>query len=350
MNDAALGTLVVRADASVARGIGHVMRCLAIAQAWQDAGGDAVFALHDEVALQPRLRAEGVDVHVFRAEPGSGDDALQLIALARAKDAAWVAVDGYCFEESYHLALKQAGMRVLSLDDFGHARHYHADIVLNHNPEGQSVAYPGHEPSTRLLLGPSFALLRREFKLLPRTKTEAPPIARRLLVTMGGSDEPNVTERVMQALPLLQIDGLEATVVIGGGNPHKHRLRRAAESLGATVNLVENARHMPDLMARADLAITAGGVTCYELAFLRVPMFLITMAQNHERTCQVLAEQGAAIDAGWFHALDRDRLTGALKDIMVDPEQRKAMVEKASALVDGEGAARVVVSMRKSSL
>ena len=116
------------------------------------------------------------------------------------------------------------------------------------------------------------------------------------------------------------------------------------------MNLVENARHMPDLMARADLAITAGGVTCYELAFLRVPMFLITMAQNHERTCQVLAEQGAAIDAGWFHASTRDRLTGALKDIMVDPEQRKAMVEKASALVDGEGGARVVVSMRKSSL
>jgi UDP-2,4-diacetamido-2,4,6-trideoxy-beta-L-altropyranose hydrolase len=348
MSDAIPGPLVVRADAGVMRGSGHVMRCLAIAQAWQDAGGDSVFALHDDAAVGQRLRSEGMGVHVIRAEPGSEEDASQLIALARAKNAAWVIVDGYCFDEVYQLTLKQSGSNLLLLDDSGQAEQYHADIILNHNPEGQSITYARREACTRLLLGPEFALLRREFKLAHQSEIEVPSVAQRLLVTMGGSDEANVTERVMRALPLLQVDGLEATVVIGGRNPHKDRLCRTIESLDTTVKLVENIPNMPELMVSADLAITAGGVTCYELAFLRVPMFLITMAQNHERTCQVLAERGAAIHAGWFHSLDCDQLAAALNAIMVDPDRRKSLAGNARNLVDGEGASRVVASMRNS--
>jgi UDP-2,4-diacetamido-2,4,6-trideoxy-beta-L-altropyranose hydrolase len=345
MSDAAPGTLVVRADADVTRGIGHVMRCLAIAQEWRAIGGDVVFALHDAAVVEERLRSEGMGIHVIRATPGSAEDASQLTEVARARSAAWVVVDGYCFDETYQLGLGQSNWKLLFLDDFGHAGRYYADLILNQSPQGASISYPHLPKYAKLLLGPEYALLRREFKASRGSGIQVPSVAHRLLVTMGGTDEGNVTERVMEALPLLQMPRLEAIVVLGLGNPHKSSIRRTAANLGVAVKLLESPPNMPEVMMDADLAISAGGGTCYELALLRVPMFLITTAQNQEPTCRALAEKDAAIDGGWFHALESERLAVALRGIMIDAIRRKSLIESASKLVDGEGASRVVKRM-----
>jgi len=348
MSETPPGTLMIRADSGAERGRGHVMRCLAIAQSWQDAGGDVFFVLHDS-GLEQRLRSEAMGVAVISTLPGSAEDAKQVIELGRERNAKWLALDGYCFNEAYQLAVKQSGLRLLVLDDLGDVKRYYADFILNHNPHGESITYPRVEPYTRLLRGSEYALLRREFKVDRNCRMDVPAVARRLLITMGASDELNVTERVMQALPRLQVPGVEATVVVGGANPHKSRLREEAARLGAMVTLIEDTQIMPELMLNADLAISAGGGTCYELAYLRVPMFLITMAQNHERTCRAFAESGAAIDAGWFHALNSEQLAKDLQSIMLDESRRKSLVENASKLVDGEGASRVVKSMRAAA-
>lgn len=348
MKDQAPGTLVVRADASVGSGSGHVMRCLAIAQAWQDIGGDAVFALHDTALFEPRLQSEGIGVAVIDAVPGSAEDAAQLIELAHAKGAAWVVVDGYCFDAAYQLALKQAGLKLVFVDDYGHAERYYADIILNPNPQGKSIAYNRREPHTRVLAGPEFALIRREFRRVRTLQTQVPLLAKRLLVTMGGSDGNNFTEVVLGALPLLHTPDLEATVVVGVANPHKGSLRRMAASLGSMVKLIENTSAMPALMKDADLAVTAGGATCYELAFLGVPMIAITLAQNQEPTCRELAARGIAIDAGWFHNLKAESLGKRMQEIMADPDARKSLGDAGRSLVDGEGARRVVSSMKES--
>ena len=348
MKDHAPGTLVVRADAGVASGSGHVMRCLAIAQVWQEIGGDGVFALHETGLYEPRLRSEGLGVAVIDAAPGSAEDAAQVIELAHAKGAAWAVVDGYCFDQTYQLALKEAGLKLVFVDDYGHAERYYADIILNPNPQGKSIAYNRRERHTRVLAGPEFALIRREFRRVRTSQTQIPLVAKRLLVTMGGSDENNFTEVVLRALPLLHTPGLEATVVVGSANPNKGILREVAASSGNMVKLVENTSAMPALMKDADFAVTAGGATCYELAFLGVPMIAVTLAQNQEPTCRALAERGVAVDAGWFHSLKAESLGKRRLEIMADPDGRKSLGNAGRSLVDGEGARRVVASMRES--
>ena len=156
------GPLLVRADGSAAIGAGHVMRCLALAPAWQDAGGDVTFAassLGD--TLRRRLIDEGVRVVDLDAPPGSRLDTEATVHHARQAGADWVVADGYDFDAAYQRCVHESGLKLLVLDDYGHAEHYHADLVLNLNLDAEESLYAHRDPATQLLLGTRYALLRR---------------------------------------------------------------------------------------------------------------------------------------------------------------------------------------------
>src|SRR5438270_10410528 len=157
-----LRSLLIRADASVAIGAGHVMRCMALAQAWQGGGGRAVFAAAQIIpAVARKLQEEGFEVVAIGAEIGSKHDAVRTQELARERHAEWVVVDGYQFDSEYQARIKDAGFRLLFLDDVGRRGRYSADIILNQNIHAREEIYADREQHTRCLLGPGFALLRR---------------------------------------------------------------------------------------------------------------------------------------------------------------------------------------------
>jgi spore coat polysaccharide biosynthesis predicted glycosyltransferase SpsG len=122
---------LIRADASHEIGTGHVMRCVALAQAWQRPGRHVQFALGLMTdGLGARLASEGMAVSRISAPPGSEADAAQVNELARSINANWVVVDGYHFGADYQRKIKEAGLMCLFVDDYGHANHYWSDVVL----------------------------------------------------------------------------------------------------------------------------------------------------------------------------------------------------------------------------
>jgi len=124
------GSLVIRADASPSIGSGHIMRCLALAQAWQDQVGGVRFIMAQAaLPLETRLRSEGMEVSRLAAVSGSLEDARQTVQLAQQCRASWIVVDGYQFGAEYQRLIKDAGQRLLAIDDHGHADHYYADII-----------------------------------------------------------------------------------------------------------------------------------------------------------------------------------------------------------------------------
>jgi UDP-2,4-diacetamido-2,4,6-trideoxy-beta-L-altropyranose hydrolase len=339
----------MRADAGVAMGTGHVMRCLALAQAWRGAGGHAVFAMAQVTpAVEERLQLESMGVARLKAEPGSADDARETIALARENQASWAVVDGYCFGADYQTALKRAGLKVLFIDDYGHAGRYSANLVLNQNVHAYEGLYSNRDDSTRLLLGPRFAMLRREFTEWRGGSREIPAVVRRVLVTMGGSDPDNVTERVVQAI--LGGPSLSATVVVGGSNPHLPRLRALVAGAERDVQLVENVTNMPELMANSDVAISGAGTTSLEMCFLGLPALLIVLADNQRPAAKELDRRGVAIDLGEGGKFQPLTLSPYLTRLANSQDTRKAMSERGRELVDGGGAERVVRALRPDAL
>jgi UDP-2,4-diacetamido-2,4,6-trideoxy-beta-L-altropyranose hydrolase len=338
--------LLLRCDASVAIGTGHVMRCLALAQAWQDRGGRAVFAMAEATgAVEDRLQLEAMVVARLKAEPGSADDAQETIALAHGKQASWVVVDGYGFRADYQSELNHAGLKVLFIDDNGHAGHYSADLVLNQNAHASEELYRSREVSTKLLLGPRFAMLRREFIAWRGWKREIPPIARKVLVTMGGSDPDNSTERVMQAVAAIETEGLEARIVVGGSNPHFDSVQRYARQSADRMTVWRSVSNMAELMAWADIAVSSAGTTSWELAFMRVPAIMLAVVEHQSPVARSFGTSGAGVNLGSLSGTDERTIVKAVHELLADGRLRKEMASNGRALVDGYGADRVVSAM-----
>ena len=335
--------LLFRVEASIAIGSGHIMRCLALAQAWQNLGGNAIFAVATDIGkLQTRLETEGITIHQLSVTSGSREDGEAVIALAQKLGVSWVVVDGYQFGANYQQQLKAAGLNLLFIDDYGHAKHYSADLILNQNLSADERFYPHRENDTQLLLGTNYALLRWEFWQWRHWKREIPQTARKIFVTLGGSDPDNVTLKVMHALSAIKTEALEVVVIVGGSNPHYDQLQAVAQASPFSMTLKQNVTNMPEWMAWADLAIAAGGSTNWELAFMGLPSVIITVAENQSAIAQQLGKMGVTISLGWHQNLTVNQLTAAISDLLSAQQKRQQMSEKGRQLVDGLGSQKVI--------
>ncbi len=343
--------LVVRADASTRMGTGHVMRCLALAQAWRDGGGRAVFIVAPEATtLAARLKSEDIQTVHLTVQPGSDTDAAQTADTARHLQASWVVVDGYHFSADYHRRLKDAGLQLLVIDDDGHARQYCADIVLNQNPHAHEALYGNRARDTRLLLGPRYALLRREFGPWRGWQRAIPQVARKILVTLGGSDPDNVTGKVIQALQQVTIDGLEAIVVLGGSNPHQKQFPSALQEAHHHIRWASHVTNMPQLMAWADMAVSSAGCTAWELAYMGLPACVVTLAANQHPIADWLETAGLAHALGWHHHLSAADVAHAVTVLGASAQRRGEIARRGRELVDGEGSDRTYMHMTGAQL
>jgi len=336
------GTLILRSDASTAMGTGHVMRSLALAQAWQDAGGRPVFAIAETApAIRERLLAENMEVAPLEASAGGEDDARKVKELAFRHNATWVVVDGYQFGSGYQRQLKVAGLKVLFVDDNGHAGHYFADLVLNQNAHAHESLYAGRESYTRLLLGPRYAMLRREFAQWRAWKREIATVGRKILVCMGGSDPGNITGNIIDALHQVRVS-FEARVIVGSINPHFATIECAVRGSSAKIELVRKPSNIAELMAWADIAIAASGSTCWELCLLGLPAILMDVAPNQRRIARELNARGCAIHIGSVDEVSAERMATQIESLLGSLQMRSAVSSKACRLVDGQGCGRVL--------
>jgi len=335
-------SLIIRVDASTKIGSGHLMRCLALAQAWKDAGGEVTFvtACRDEGLLQ-RLRDEEFDIKLLSSAYPDTTDWNSTRDILAGHPGAWVVLDGYHFDGVYQRKIKEAGHRLLVVDDNAHLKHYYADIVLNQNLHAEKLNY-SCESYTRLLLGTRYVLLRREFLAWNKQHRKIPKVARRVLVTLGGGDPENNTLKVIHALQEVEIPDLEAIVVIGASNSHTCVLEQSVKQSCIPIRLVRDAKDMPELMAGADMAVSGGGSTAWELLFMGTPSLFLIVADNQCYTAEYIENQGFGKNLGLAQNLSTESLTEAIISLAKDSNLRATISRKSRQIVDGQGAQRVI--------
>ena len=337
------GTLIIRADASVAMGTGHVMRCLALAQAWQDEGGECIFAMAEApAAVKERLRAEKCDVFAIGAPPASEPDVDRLLELAVSHRASWVVVDGYQFHVHYQRTLKAAGLKVLVVDDGGHCRDYCADLVLDQGLDNREEQYRNREAYTRLMLGTRYVMLRREFRAWRNWKRATRPIAQRLLITIGGSDPDGLTFRVIEALSKTNAPDIATTVLVGGSNPRTLELQRVMNSTPLPFDIVCDPPNVPEWMASSDLAVICAGGTLWELLYMGCASLSYSRDEVQGQIVSRLHTLGAVHNLGPVNKFEETGLITAIRELAISCPRRQDMAEIGRHMVDGEGPRRVL--------
>lgn len=308
--------LWIRADAWSAIGLGHVMRCAALAQSALRRSLDATFLIHDpdDIAM-PRMASLGLHAQSL---PNEGD--ARWLEEIDAGDL--VVFDGYHFSAADFQAAAGTGARIVALDDDS-GGHVPVDVILNtSNPH---ASYSGPQ---RALLGPGFALVRNEFTQLRRrrgTRTD------RLLVALGGTAPPSLVGEVVELLRdgsfFPQVLLVTGTSAIPPGD-------------AGCVEMVASPEDVAAVFDRADVAISAAGNTAWELLTMGMPCVLTSLVPNQRYVLATAVERGAALGldgtqrsvTGWPPLLRRLR----------DVEAATALSDAALALVDGGGADRVL--------
>ena len=334
--------MLIRADSSAKMGTGHIMRCFALAQGWQSKGGKAIFATTcKNEELLARIQNEGFQIAQLKKSYPSSEDWKMTLEILKEEPETWVVVDGYHFDSAYQLRVKEEGYPLMVVDDTNHLHHYYADILLNQNIDSENLSY-SCEQNSRLLLGTRYVLLRREFLACKERNREIPQVARKLMVTLGGSDPNNVTLKIIHSLCKIKLSGLQVKVIAGPSHPQISSLHEASSAAPFSIEIVHNAHSMADVMAWADFAISAGGSTCWELAFMGLPFLVIILAENQKAVAEGLENAGAAVNLGWHDCITPAQLLHSLLILAEDADARAELSKRSRTLVDGKGNERVL--------
>lgn len=328
--------LLLRCDAGPSTGVGHAVRCAAVAEA-------ALLSGH-EVFWSGRLDGLGWLWSGLVREPGpvlpSADTAGGLAALAREHRIDAVHVDHYLLGDDLRPALNATGVVLSTVEDFATGRRP-GDVVVDPNMGAEDHPRPD-DGSPLLLRGPGYAPLRLTVR---RARTRralraadapgtGPP---RVLVVMGGTDAAGLLPRVVAALAAADVPA-EVDVVVPGGRP----LDLPADG-PATFRAVPPLPDLPAAMAEADLVVSAAGTTVWELCCVGVPMALVRAADNQTEGYRTVVDAGAAAGLGGTADLvDPAAAAAVLRALLTSPDDRATLADRAATVVDGEGAGRVV--------
>jgi len=330
-------TAVIRCDASPSLGLGHVVRCLALADELRRAGGCTVtFAMREEPLGLSLVRDRG---YLVAVAPSDLAGAAQGAWLSRVLDQTGARILVLDVRDDLSRqaveALRRPGLVIAVVDDLSERR-LAADLVFYPPvPQVERLSWAGF--GGRCYHGWEWVILRPEFACPPARVAHARPL---LLVTMGGSDPAGMTLRAVQALDGLDGD-FEAILVLGPGFCHDRELGEVLAGARRHYHLRRSVADMPALMAQADLAIASFGVTAYELAAMGVPAIYLCLTEDHAESATAFVAAGIAESLGVHQRVSPAALAAAVGRLLKDQARRERMATAGRRLVDGRGSARI---------
>lgn len=326
--------IIFRADGNKKIGSGHIMRCLSIADALHDKGLDSVFVTADD-SVSGLLRERGYKNVVLNLDYRNLEEELELFfSLEALPHSEMVVVDSYYATDYYFKKLSEY-KKIAYIDDLLLDRP--VDTIINYNVFADAKAY---NQERRLILGPSYAPLRKAFQSVK--PIEIKEIVKKVLFLAGGSDPEHAALGFAKEL-LHHEDEVKYTIVAGSLSEDYDELKKISITSGNRISVLKNVSNMDKLMMDSDVAISASGSTLYELCACGVPTISYVLADNQVLAANCFEEKGAMVYGGDLredgHAFVK--LYSLLKDLMNNPEKRRELASKAGNIVDGKGAERL---------
>ncbi|MGE0483645.1 MAG: UDP-2,4-diacetamido-2,4,6-trideoxy-beta-L-altropyranose hydrolase [Gammaproteobacteria bacterium] len=338
--------VVFRLDANARIGGGHAMRCRALADTLVNAGARISLAADADTFACADFMRPGMESLQLDVADGAAE-----IAQMRARWPAgcdWLVLDHYGRGRDFEQAAAGWARQRLVVDDLC-ARDHDCEIICDQTPGRRARDYlPWASAPTKVLAGARYALLRESIVAARRrpghdasVRRQGPP---RIVVSYGLTD--------IRGLAMTTLDGLAAAgfagrvdVLIGRGAETLPDLQTRVAATELDVHLAIDSPRYAELVAAADIALSAAGVSCLELCCLGVPMLLAVVADNQQANAEGLVAAGAARSLGGWQDISSAGIAAAVTSLLADADARRLMADSGLNLVDGRGAARVAMAM-----
>lgn len=317
--------VLIRADASISIGTGHIMRCLTIAKELKRRGATVHFVcrrlpgdLCDYIESKDfpvnRLYSclNGTEEFDFENDANAVIEILQ-----NQSNPELLIVDHYLIDERWEKLVRPYVQRLMVIDDLANRRH-ECHILLDYNiHENYANRYDALVPKQcKKFLGPNYVILKPEFLRFSGYQRKRKGRVKRILIFFGGTDPTNETEKALKAIQYIQQDTLlnvAIDVVVGVINPNKERIKRYCHKID-NMRVFENVSNMAQLMAKADLALGGGGITNIERMYMKLPTIAVSVADNQTKVLEYLGQEGYVKYLGPASNVDVNDWIVALKE------------------------------------
>jgi len=337
--------IVIRADGSDSIGTGHIFRTMALANRLMASNREVIYLCRDlPVSLAKRMEKAGIEVVSIPDTTFFEDEKTFVLEYIEKVKPRWIIVDHYDVKEEYYISLRQAGAKIMAIDDINHTK-FPVDVLLNQNINANEMNYRCNS-NTIKLLGPRYALVRKVYRR-KRKNTGIRKSIKRIMVFMGGADPNNQTQKVLKGIELSKRK-VVVDVILGPAFMFKREIEKITSK-----DLLKYKVHcdIPDLaniMQRADLAIGTGGSTCWEMCTMKMPMILMPIAENQKGNAEGLDKAGAAINIGWWEDVTPEDISRVLKTI--SDKRVKEMSYHASSICSGDGVNKIVKILENENI
>jgi len=336
-----LKTVCFRCDASPQIGLGHFMRCFALAEHLKENHWKVAFIM-TETTLMAKEYLESANIELY-FEPhkcASSRDVNWTREILKERKATWVVIDGYVFDESYWGALGRSNFKTMVIDDEGTNEPWEPDLILNQNIHATREIYPKVKDSAKTLFGSRHALLRRQFRTMD-SGAQKKSAKKQILITFGGGNHIETFYQVLDACVSIKNSEVEFLILLGGHIPYREKIKERCKAFQSSYRIIDYCKEISQLIKDSYLAISGSGSTCWEFCCLGLPSILITFADNQIPIARAIQQEGAGIYLSPHKNLSKDKLQTELNRLIQNSGERNKMSKKATCLVDGKGVQRV---------
>ena len=340
--------IAIRTDANIEISIGHVMRCLSIADALRRNGEETVFILSSfdsQIIIDKRGYKTICLNNDYRRKEDEIDDLLEIIKRLKVD---CLIIDSYEITENYMKILSEE-VATAYIDDLVKCQ-YKSDIIINYSIDADIKDYK-ECICNKYLLGSSYTPIRREFSKIE--KNDNFNEEKHVLISTGGSDHYDMSYKITEAIiksGLLE-QSIILDIVIGRFYNDIDRFKKLDTGNGK-IRCHFNTEDMWRLMGEAFVSISASGTTVAELCTVGVPVINYITADNQKKGAFSLKDHKIVVFAGdvrdgvdtvIMNAID------SLKKFLSGELDRDYYINKGKKKYDGLGAERIALEIIKTS-
>lgn len=337
--------LLIRLDAGKVFGLGHLSRCISLAESFiPEFNIHFIIKTDDKSKIQDFIvsNCPVLDINLVQFISTSIDvmDELKLIVKIVKELNGFLIVDHYTVNTEYQLFLRYHNVKWLQFDSHGKIDLY-ADLVLHGSPGATHEIYDPlvKDARTKLLIGTNYAIVNKNF-LESRKSMKVRQSVNRIMVCFGGGHEKGATLKFLRCIDFNLIDKIELFLLVSDRNSDLKDIIEITKEK-KKVHLLINSSEVHKIMLECDLAIIAPGTLSYESASVGLPMLLVIIADNQNINVNGWTRIGAAINLGLIEKLNSDILNSNIELLINHPERLKSMSINSSKSVDGLAPLRV---------